>query len=112
MFVMSLKDKAKVVNLNKETKQRFEIFDDVTAEALSQGKVSVVQTGESAVTNAKGLCSIYLSYGDYTFEIAHENYITMTVDAKVKKGSNTMHVDLSPAFVIPAEVVEKEKVEK
>lgn len=111
LFVMGLRDRAKVVNPSTETKQRFEIFDDVTEKAIANATIKVLQTGESAVTNTKGTCSIYLPFGDYTFEISKAEHITMTVDAKVKKGSNTMHVELAPKFILPAEtVVEKEKV--
>lgn len=111
LFVMGLRDRAKVVNPSTETKQRFEIFDDVTEKAIANATIKVLQTGETAVTNSKGLSSIYMAFGDYTFEITHANYITMTIDAKVKKGSNTMHVELAPNFILPAEtVIEKEKV--
>lgn len=111
LFVMGLRDRAKVVNPSTETKQRFEIVDDVTEKAIANATIKVLQTGETAVTNSKGLSSIYMAFGDYTFEITHTNYITMTIDAKVKKGSNTMHVELAPKFILPAETVtEKEKV--
>ncbi len=111
-FYNTLLETSKVVSPSSETKIRVEVADDVTRKALAQAKVSIMQTGESGITSKSSLCSLYIPYGDYTLEIAHDKYITMTVDVKVKKGSNTIHIDLAPAFDVPAEVVNKEMVEK
>lgn len=110
-FYFVLVERSRVANSHTHTKQRFVVLNDTDQKPLAKAKVEVLQTGKSAVTNSKGECSIYLPFGDYTFEISLDKFITMQVDGKVKKGSNTKRVELSPAFVLPAEtVVEKEKV--
>jgi len=107
-FYAQLVQTSKVLPSHTHTKIRVEGRNDLDSSLLAGFKVIVQETGQVGLANLKGLCTIYLDAGDYHLEISKENFITITLEAKVKKGSNTITVEMSPAFNVPA--VNKEKV--
>lgn len=115
-FYSNLINLSKVVNAHTHTKARIEVFSEITGKALEGATVTVVQTGEDDITSKKGLCSFYLPFGEYTLDVKQDGYMPMSVNVKIKKGSNTIHVDMTPEFIIPAETVvtenKKVKAEK
>lgn len=114
-FYNGLKMASKVIEHETHTKVRVEAFYDVTEKPLVKVKVTIGETGETGETNNKGLCIIYVKEGDYTLVLERANYLTMQIEQKVKRGSNTVHVDMSPKFDLPTETVtnpEKVAIEK
>jgi ubiquinone/menaquinone biosynthesis C-methylase UbiE len=107
-FYAQLVQTSKVIPSQTHTKIRVEGRNDLDSSVLPDLKVRVQQTGQEGVTNAKGLCTIYLAEGDYNLEISKANFIAMNLSVHVKKGSNTFKVQMSPVFNVPA--VNKEKV--
>jgi hypothetical protein len=101
-FYIEVNQAAKLIVANTHTKARVEAVDDSTNMVIQGMKVKVLQNGQEGLTNTKGLCVLYLDAGTYTFEYSKDNYITMTVTVKIKRGSNTLKAEMSPAFVIPA----------
>jgi hypothetical protein len=71
-------------------------------------QVLVQETDKQGVSNASGLCTIYMNEGVYHLVISRENYITMNLEVIVERGSNTIKAEMSPAFNVPA--VNKEQV--
>lgn len=110
-FYNTLKATAKVIDPHTHTKLRIEATDDVTAKPLEGLKAIVRETGEYATTDKSGKCMLYLAFGDYTIDFERENYEKLSLERKVKRGSNTMKVEMTPVFDIPAEVKTTEKKE-
>ena len=75
---------------------------DTNGNVIQGLNVLVKETGQTGVTNSKGLSIIYLNAGTYTLVLSNEKYIEMTMTVKVIRGSNTVKAEMSPAFVIPA----------
>jgi hypothetical protein len=114
-FYNTLRATAKVIDPNTHTKLRMEVLDDVTAKFIAGIRATIAETGEYAVTDATGKCMIYLPFGNYNIVFEGENYEKRTVERKVKRGSNTIKVEMAPVFDIPAEektIVRKELVKK
>lgn len=101
-FYAQLVETSKVIPSHTHTKIRVEGKNDLDGKQLAGFKVFVQETGQEGIANSKGLCTIYLDAGVYHLEISKANFITMTLEATVKKGSNTVKVPLSPAFNVPA----------
>jgi hypothetical protein len=101
-FYAQLVQTSKVISTHTHTKIRIEGKNDLDGKVLAGFKVHVKETNQDEVANSKGLCTIYLDAGVYNLVITKDNFITMTLEATVKKGSNTITVEMAPAFVIPA----------
>jgi hypothetical protein len=108
-FYNGLVSSAKLQISHTHTKIRVEATDDVTGNVIAGLTVKIQGTSFEATTNLKGTCLIYLPEGTYTLICSKDHYIVMTLEVKVIRGSNTVKVQLSPSFTIPA--VQEEKKE-
>ncbi|MEP7169924.1 MAG: hypothetical protein ABI855_11190 [Bacteroidota bacterium] len=102
-FYIEVNQAAKLIESNTHTKIRVEGFNDSDGKSLGAGmKVLVTETSKQGVSNAKGLCTMYLKEGIYNLVISMDNFITMNTKVTVIRGSNTIKAQLSPAFTVPA----------
>jgi hypothetical protein len=102
-FYIEVNQAAKLIERNTHTKIRVEGFNIETHESVGAGmNVLVQESGKQGVSGSNGLCTIYLPEGEYTLVISMENHITKTVPVKVTRGSNTIKVDLTESFDVPA----------
>jgi hypothetical protein len=108
-FYNGLRSSAKLQTSNTHTKIRVEATDDVTGNVISGLTAKIQGTSFEAITNLKGKCLIYLPEGTYTLICSKDHYIMMTLEVKVIRGSNTVKVQMSPSFTIPAITEEKKE---
>jgi hypothetical protein len=111
-FYNGLRSSAKLITPETHTKIRFVIHDDVTQKPLHAVTAKVEGTNLKAATNTKGKCNIYTAEGASKIIFSKTNYISMTLNIQVKRGSNTINVQMSPVFTIPSDkkIPEVEKV--
>jgi hypothetical protein len=101
-FYNGLRNSSKLITSNTHTKIRVEAIDDVTGMPLAGMLAKAQGTSFEAITDTEGKCLIYLPEGTYTMIYAKDGYIQMIVEIKVIRGSNTVKVELSPAFNVSA----------
>ncbi len=105
-FYDGLVANAKVIKNAVHAKIRLTILSDVTQGALKNARVVIDGTDITGFTDAKGKLTLSrVPEGKRNVTIMLANYTTMVLEAvDFKRGhSITRTVDLSPAFVVPAE---------